>query len=173
MKENDDLETPQWLIKASQTLFGIQYNLDVCAHRDNVCQRFYTVLDDGLTQSWVHKEHNTTHAWCNPPYSRGNVEKWVYKACTESNFKIRNTLNESTITMLLPASTDTGWFDRLHDSKFDIWLITGRIVFDKNGVKTGGDGKFGSMIAHSSSRSCGSIHLFGSDGISRFLTRPR
>lgn len=49
------------------------FTLDVCATLENAkCSRFYTIDDDGLSQSW------TGTVWCNPPYGR-QIGKWIQK----------------------------------------------------------------------------------------------
>ncbi len=55
------------------------FTLDVAAAPHNAkCDRFYTLQDDALEQSW-HGEH----VWCNPPYS--GLEAWLAKAWAEWN----------------------------------------------------------------------------------------
>lgn len=54
-----------------------RFTLDVAAAAHNAkCERYYTVDDDGLGQSW-----SGERVWCNPPYS--NVGAWVEKAWAE------------------------------------------------------------------------------------------
>ena len=51
-----------------------QFTIDVAAAAHNAkCERFYSIEDDGLAQSWAGER-----VWCNPPYS--NIRPWVEKA---------------------------------------------------------------------------------------------
>jgi len=55
-------------------------------------------LDDGLKYSW-----QNLRVFMNPPYSRGLISKCIEKAYIERN-------NAAIIVMLIPAATDTKWF---------------------------------------------------------------
>jgi phage N-6-adenine-methyltransferase len=78
-----------------------RFTIDVAASPANArCDRFYTVEDDGLAQSWAGES-----VWCNPPYS--DIRPWVAKAWAE------HPLTRS-IVMLLPANrTEQGWWQDL------------------------------------------------------------
>ncbi len=94
------------------------FELDVCANDENAkCEKFYTVVEDGLTQEW------TGNVWMNPPYGR-EIGKWVKKAF-ESVF-VDKTAKK--VVCLLPARTDTRWF---HDfcTQGNIEFIKGRLKF--------------------------------------------
>lgn len=55
-------ETPQWLFEKLDQEFN--FTIDVCADStNNKCKRYYTELDNALTQDW-----NNEVVWCNPPY---------------------------------------------------------------------------------------------------------
>lgn len=75
-----------------------QFTLDAAASDDNhLCDRYFTLEDDGLTQSW-HGER----VWCNPPYS--DIPAWVSKARTEAH-------GAPLIVMMLPANrTEQRWW---------------------------------------------------------------
>jgi hypothetical protein len=62
-----------------------------------VCPRFYTRVDDGLTQSW--QGHVV---FMNLPYGR-EIGRWVDKAAREG-------AAGAIVVGLLPARTDTGWW---------------------------------------------------------------
>lgn len=111
--KTDDWETPQDLFDKLDQEF--EFNLDVCATRDNrKCRNFYTKELDGLKQDW----HGV--CWMNPPYGR-EIGKWVQKAYEES-------LRGSTVVCLLPSRTDTRWW---HDycMKGEVRFIKGRLKF--------------------------------------------
>ena len=101
-----------------QKLFDVlnerwHFTTDVCALPENAkCEHYYTPEQDGLKQEWKGV------CWCNPPYGR-EIGKWVEKAV------------KSTVVMLLPARTDTGWF---HD-----WCLPyGEITYIRGRLKFGG-----------------------------------
>jgi phage N-6-adenine-methyltransferase len=83
------------------------FTIDVAASAANAkCERYFTVEDDGLAQSW--RTPAREHVWCNPPYS--NIEPWVQKAHAEMN---HISWSPRVIVMLLPANrTEQGWWQR-------------------------------------------------------------
>lgn len=93
-------------------------NVDVAADKYNAkCALFLTEQDDGLTRPWA----LYGNVWCNPPFSA--IRPWVNKAIEESKQGCR-------IVMLLPANTDTHWFNYAIESGAYCYLITpGRIRF--------------------------------------------
>src|SRR5688572_10793273 len=73
--ERDNLGTDPALFAKLDERFG--FTLDACATPVNAkCSRYYTVEDDGLTQSWAGER-----VWCNPPFSQ--IAAWVEKAWLE------------------------------------------------------------------------------------------
>ena len=91
----DDRGTAPEVFGPLQERFG--FTIDVAAAPHNAkCERFYTIEDDGLAQSWAGEV-----VWCNPPYS--DIGAWVRKAWAEKQAKC--------IVMLLPANrTEQGWW---------------------------------------------------------------
>lgn len=93
-----------------------KFTLDVCANKDNAkCAKFYTVEDDGLSQSWQGV------CWMNPPYGR-EISAWMKKAYESS-------LQGATVVCLVPARTDTKWW---HE-----YAMHGQIEFIKGRLKFG------------------------------------
>lgn len=93
------------------------FTLDVCASEENAkCDRYYTEDDDGLEQPW----HGTV--WGNFPYGRG-IGRWVEKAIRESRRGV-------TIVMLVPARTDSIWFQQLIANADEIRFLSGRVRFE-------------------------------------------
>lgn len=75
------------------------FDLDVAASVElHVCDRYFTVADDGLVQSWVGR------CWLNPPYGRPEGA-WVAKAVAEV-LSGRAEL----VVALLPAKTGKPWW---------------------------------------------------------------
>lgn len=73
----DDRATPPEVFGPLQERFG--FTVDAAASPHNAkCERFWTVGDDGLAQSWAGER-----VWCNPPYSHPNLGAWTAKAWRE------------------------------------------------------------------------------------------
>lgn len=93
------------------------FNLDPCATPENAkCEKYFTIEDDGLKQNWGGQT-----VFCNPPYGR-DIGKWVEKSYRES-------LNGSTVVMLIPARTDTKYFHDFIFGKAEVRFIRGRLKF--------------------------------------------
>ena len=110
-----DWETPAELF----ALYNAEYHftLDVCATPENAkCERFFTLDDDGLAQSWAGEM-----CWCNPPYGR-EVGAWVKKAAEES-------AHAKLIVLLLPARTDTAWWHDYVAPFASVDFLRGRVCF--------------------------------------------
>lgn len=111
-----DWETPQDFFDKLNVEF--HFTLDPCANEQNAkCKKFYTIEQDGLTQSWQGEI-----VFCNPPYGR-ELSKWVEKAYKES--RKPNTI----VVMLIPARTDTKYFHQYIYKKSEIRFIKGRLKF--------------------------------------------
>lgn len=122
-KPSDEFGTPKEIFdminKAIQIDGHPAFTLDACATiRNCKVKKYFTKQQNGLVQSWKGET-----VWCNPPYSRGNLEKWVKKAYLEAAF------NDVFSVLLVPANVGTGWF---HDwgSKSLVRFITGRITHE-------------------------------------------
>ena len=116
MTSSTDLwETPQDFFDALNAEFG--FELDVCALPKNAkCTRYYTPEDDGLSMAWEGV------CWMNPPYGR-QIGRWVEKAYQEAE------RGRATVVCLLPARTDTRWFQDFCLKSRDIRFIRGRLRF--------------------------------------------
>lgn len=112
---SDEWSTPLDVFNELNNEFD--FNLDVCATTANhKCENFFTQIDDGLSKNW-----GGYRVYCNPPYS--NISEWVKKAYYES-FK-PNTL----IVLLIPARTDTKYFQEYIYHRSEIRFIKGRLKF--------------------------------------------
>lgn len=109
------------------------FTLDPCSNEENhKCSKYYTVEDDGLSKDWSGET-----VFMNPPYGRGEIDKWVKKASEEAS-------KENTIVVaLIPASTDTRWFHNYiyHKAK-EVRFIKGRLKFGSASKPA----PFGSMV---------------------------
>lgn len=125
----DDRETHPDDFALWHARFG--FTLDVAAAPHNAkCERYYTIDDDGLNQSWADER-----VWCNPPYS--DIGAWVAKAWHEWS----TVQPADLIVMLLPANrVEQGWWqdfvephrDR-HGSPLQVEFLRGRLRFIQAG----------------------------------------
>jgi phage N-6-adenine-methyltransferase len=111
------------------------FNLDPCATKENAkCETYYTKEQDGLKQDWHCVRYNPEYkspylrnpgrVFCNPPYGK-EIGQWVKKAVAE----VQNG-NADVVVMLLPARTDTRWFqDYVLPYASEIDFIRGRLKF--------------------------------------------
>jgi phage N-6-adenine-methyltransferase len=107
-------ETPPDLFAVLDREFS--FTLDVCATRANhKCAAYFTCAQDGLRQRW------TGTCWMNPPYGRA-IAAWVAKARREGR-------HGTTVVGLLPARTDTAWWQDTVMRAREIRLLRGRIRF--------------------------------------------
>ena len=124
-KRSDEWETPDELFEALRKDF--KFTLDAAAVAGNAkCPAYFgpdhihVSHQDALVywQTW----ETEGAVWLNPPYSK--VKAFVAKALEESS-------KGETIVMLLPARTDTRWFQDLLYNKpgIDIRFLKGRLKF--------------------------------------------
>lgn len=112
---SDEWETPKALYEELNGEF--LFNLDPCATDDNhKCLMYYTKAEDGLKQSW-----GGCRVFCNPPYSQ--VKHWVRKAYEECR------KDGTIVVMLLPARTDTKWFQDYCLHRSEVRFLKGRLKF--------------------------------------------
>lgn len=103
------------------------------AEPEPIARNRFTVEDDGLAQDWY------GHVWLNPPYSREHNPLWGKKVLMEWRSG-----NVKSITALIPASTETGWFQD-HYAKADMLTFLSERV---NFIGAGDNGaSFPSVIA--------------------------
>ena len=111
----DEWETPKYLFQALKEEFGLE--LDVCATPANAkCPDYFTKEEDGLMQDWRGR-----HCWMNPPYGRAIVP-WIRKAYNEAK-------KGAIVVCLLPARTDTAWWQDLVSCARQVRFIRGRVKF--------------------------------------------
>lgn len=108
--KTDKWTTPDSLIKRLACSFT--WDLDVCSDDSRICHNFYT--KNGLLKQW----HGL--CWMNPPYG-DEIGLWVKKAKLSSQ--------DATIVCLLPARTDTKWWqDNVPEASLVVF-IKGRLKF--------------------------------------------
>ena len=111
----DQWTTPPELFAKMGHRYG-PFDLDVCATAGNAkVERFYSPDQDGLQQPWQGV------CWMNPPYGR-TIGQWVRKAWESS-------VEGATVVCLLPARTDTRWWQDYVDPYADVEFLRGRVRF--------------------------------------------
>lgn len=105
---HDNGGTPDHIIDAIVEEFGIFF--DPCPNNPSF---------DGLSLQWS-KISNVIYV--NPPYSRGNLKKWVKKCYEEF-------LNGCTVIMLIPSYTDTEYFHDFIYPYAELRFLKGRLKF--------------------------------------------
>ena len=111
--------TPQAYFDAINTEFG-GFVLDVCATPENAKYGWYfTESEDGLQQDW--HTAGCGPVWMNPPYGRG-IKAWVRKA-------YETACAGTTVVTLLPARTDTAWFQDYCIPFGEVRFLRGRLKF--------------------------------------------
>ncbi|MDX1371351.1 MAG: DNA N-6-adenine-methyltransferase [Nitrososphaeraceae archaeon] len=117
--KKDEYITPKYLF--DELNFYYNFYTDPCTTKDNPlgCKLFFTKETDGLNfKKWV------GNVFINPSYGK-DVERWVSQALTYCVFN-----KDKTVVMLLPARTDTRWFQQLLDMKnTKFHFISGRLQF--------------------------------------------
>lgn len=115
--QKDLWETPENIFKPLHYEFN--FTLDPCCEYHTAkCERFFTPVENGLIQDW-----SGNVVFCNPPYSRGNIDLWVEKCYNESQ------KDNTVIVALVPVSTSAKWFHQYVLGKAEIRFIQGRIRF--------------------------------------------
>lgn len=135
MTQDKDLRNGVWVTPHSffyPLHVEFRSDIDAAASADNaLLPRFWDEQTDAFKQDWT-----GLRVWCNPPYGRKVIYKWVKQCATGG---------ASVCVILLPARTDTRWFHDFCYQKPNVELrfIKGRIKFSG----TSGAGKFPSMLA--------------------------
>lgn len=110
------IETPDWLVDEVVDEFGPFY--DPCPVGPE---------EDGLETEWLTKclIEDADCVYVNPPYTRGNISKWVAKCRSE---QLKGCLP---IVLLIPAYVDTAYFhDYIYEKEnVEIRFFKGRIQF--------------------------------------------
>lgn len=132
MSNRMNWETPQELFDQLDAEF--HFTLDAASSATNhKCQKYYTVEDSAFDHEW-----GGGTVFCNPPYGKA-IAEWVRKCSAEASRK------DTLVVMLLPARTDTRWFQQFILNRAEVRFLKGRLRFETNGIP-GGPAPFPSMI---------------------------
>ena len=94
--QKDLWATPDHVFNKLDSIY--RFDTDPCCLPDTAtCKDFWTPTENGLIQDWGGRR-----LYVNPPYSRGNIDKWAEKCAKEAV--------NSLVVALLPVSTSSDWF---------------------------------------------------------------
>lgn len=114
--------TPEPILERVRRIDGIGLDPASCEGNPTGARVYFTPRKDGLVRTWC---HYGGIVFVNPPYGRRKgwrCQEWVDKAIAEA-------ANGAEIVMLLPARTDTRWFQRVMCTAPRIVFVRGRITF--------------------------------------------
>ncbi len=132
---NDSWRTPRPLYKTLDDEFHFEWDL-ASSHENHLAPRYFTVEDNTLAQNdWVGV------GFCNPPYSRegGGKKAWVEWAHHAAQ-------RGATVVMLVPATTDQGWFHDIVLGRYEVRFVRGRVKFLQADGTPAAGATFASMI---------------------------
>ena len=149
--QKDEWETPQWLFDMLDREF--KFSLDPAAsiqHCNAKCKIFMT---DALEEDWketirsgrkvgILGADREDSIFLNPPYSAGNIDKFMAKAWEESQ-------KGAVVVCLVPCATDTKWWHNYSMKAQEIRFIKGRVKFigyDTEGKQIKNSPKFSSCV---------------------------
>ena len=108
--------TPHWLFNAVQVRFGLAFNVDAAADRDNrLCDRFYSRANPFVEN---YKPLEGDVIWCNPPFNK----KKEFLQCFIEKVKAPS-------VVLLPSDTGASWFHYGLKNASQVVLMEGRVSF--------------------------------------------
>jgi phage N-6-adenine-methyltransferase len=122
-KRNGEYKTPKDEWGTPQRLFDLlnkefHFNVDAASRQYSTqkCNRCFT---DALELNWIKFGERF---FLNPPYSAGNIDKFMAKALEESQ-------KGATVVCLVPCATDTRWWHNYAMKAQEIRFIKGRVRF--------------------------------------------
>lgn len=144
-KKTDEYETPPEVFAKLHKEF--RFTTDLCALKTTAKVPNYWGADrkddqiDGLKMvpgiRTVPGGGEEWGIWCNPPYSQGNLARWVNRCCdiVRPHYGILST--KQCIVLLLPMSMSTKWARRLWGDSWchEIRFCDRRISFLLDGVR--------------------------------------
>ena len=147
----DEWGTPQWLFELLDGEF--HFDVDAAANEDNAKCLFR--FDDALDRPWYEGDDPeliekldevgipiARTFFLNPPYSAGNIDRFMQKAYEES-------LKGALVVCLVPCATDTRWWNNYVMRAQEIRFIKGRVRFvgyDEDGKQVQNSPTFSSCV---------------------------
>jgi site-specific DNA-methyltransferase (adenine-specific) len=114
----DEWETPDWLFVFLDREFD--FRVDAAARKHNTKTGLY--FEDALSVDWAHQGGINPSYFLNPPYSAGNISRFMKKAYEES-------LKGAVVVCLVPVASDTAWWHTYVMKADEIRFIKGRVKF--------------------------------------------
>jgi site-specific DNA-methyltransferase (adenine-specific) len=99
-------------------------------------------MHDALTKPWIVDHLSPRNYFLNPPYSAGNIDKFMAKAYEESQ-------KGAVVVCLVPCATDTRWWHNYAMKAQEIRFIKGRVRFvgyDEEGKQIKNSPTFSSCV---------------------------
>lgn len=141
VEEKDEARTPTWLFDYLNGRW--HFNVDIATSGANALCDTWIQKDNSCTEGFLDPEvHLDKHdtGYCNPPYSLGNIDRFIQKCYLES-------LDGPVIGMLLPMDSSTAAFHRFCMQAQQWILFRPRIQFWRpDGTPMPGSPKFGSFF---------------------------
>lgn len=145
----DEARTPKQIFDVLDKEF--HFDVDAAANEDNTLCFFF--FEDALEREWYEGNDSDLVAeldalgipvartfFCNPPYSAGNILKFVHKAWLESG-------NGATVVLLIPSDPSTEYFEFCFENASEIRFMHPRVKFNNpDGTPMKGSPTTGSMI---------------------------
>jgi hypothetical protein len=119
--ESNERYTPNDVLLVVKQLGVIAFDPATPAHNPTGALRFVAPPNDGLQASWVGCAQGGL-IFCNPPYSRGQIAKWVRKAIIERR-------RGAEVLLLLPQDLGTVWGQMLVPAAQGLCFWKGRINY--------------------------------------------
>jgi phage N-6-adenine-methyltransferase len=126
VSNKQDWETPDDLFNLLNNRYD--FNFDLAANKKNTkTKAYYSEKDNSLKKRW------SGRCWLNPPYGGvkdNRLELWIKKAYLSAKKD-----SKCSVTLLIPARTNTNWFHKYCMRAKEILFIKGRPKF--KGAKYG------------------------------------
>lgn len=138
---NDEWQTPKELFNKLNDEFHFKYDV-ACTLKNTLCDYSFwnPNFNNSLNYDW-YSYFKDKPCWMNPPYSRGNIDKFVKKAYEESQ-------KGCTVVGLLPLRCSALWFHKYVMKAHEIRFLTRRVKFidPETGKPSKGSPNFDSII---------------------------
>ena len=121
MTTKQDYETPQEFIDIVSREFGVTFDIDLAASREN--KKAYNYVDaetDSLSLYWSNIIGPGCTGWLNPPFR--NVAPWM-KKCAETK------ANGRRVIALVLASVGSSWYAEHVAPHAQVYALSPRITF--------------------------------------------
>lgn len=136
----DEWSTPDWLFNLLNEEF--HFSLDAAANGANAkCPGYCDKLGDSIKIDWFYHSCGGS-IFLNPPYSSGNIDRFMAKALEESK-------KGAVVVCLVPCATDTKWWHNYVMKAQEIRFIRGRVRFvgyDEQGKQIKNSPTFSSCV---------------------------